>query len=172
MGRRGLIAASALAAAAIVTPLAGAVLTPAEQSWLAPLITIWNVQNDHLKVVVAQAEARDALIVGERPANETLTYTLAALASCKQPKDLIKQAGAPPSARLAGFRSELDAACVDDLDGANDFAKAIGAVREANYSLETALLKSGLVEFGKGRDELARAYLAVVSVGGKVVFKA
>ena len=170
-GTRGLLVASVLAAV-LLAPPAGAVLTPAEQHWLSPLLTIWNVQNDHLKVVVAEAEAKDALIVGERPANETLTSTLVALASCEQPTDLIRRAGPPPSARLAGFRSDLGAACVDDLDGANDFAKAIGAVRESRYSLETTLLRSGLAEFVKGRDELARAYLILVSVGGKVVFKA
>ena len=147
-------------------------LTPAEQKWVTPMVKIWNVQNDHLKVVVAEAEAKDALIVGERPANETLTYTLAALASCKQPTDLIKRAGAPPSLRLMGFRSELNAACVADLAGANDFAKAIGAVHQANYSGEKTLLRSGLAEFVQGRDALARAYLDLVSVASKVIFKA
>jgi hypothetical protein len=165
------VAVAGTIAAAVLAGVAGAAFTPAEQAWLTPLLRIWNDQNDHLKVVVGQAEARNALIVGTKP-NETLTFTLAALASCKEPRDLIRQAGPPPSARLEGFRGDLNAACIDDLSGANDFAKAIGAARRAEYALGSTLLRSGLDAFVLGRDALARAYVALARTSSPAAVKA
>src|SRR6266581_6051137 len=115
---------------------AQAKLTPAEQKWAKPLIAIFNLQNAAIRVVGTQASAKNALIAGERPQNLALTKTLYVLISCKQPTDLIKKAGAPPSQRLVAFRDALNRACVHNGNGANDIAKAIGAVTKANAQLE------------------------------------
>ena len=153
-------------------PGAGRRSPPAEQKWVTPLIKIWNVQNQSLQVVVSQATAKNALIAGEKPQNLALTNTLAALVNCKEPADLIKRAGASPTPRLVVFRNALNSACIHDLNGANDFAKAIGAVGKGSNNKAQTLLKSGLSEFKRGSTQLAKAYAAIVALGGKKAFKA
>jgi hypothetical protein len=165
-----------IVAAVLFTPAAGAAngarLTSAEQKWAAPLIAIWNVQNQSLKVVVAQATAKNALIAGEKPQNLALTDTLAALIACKVPADRIKGAGAPPTPRLAGFRNALNAACIHDQNGANDFAKAIGAIGKGKSAAAKSLLRTGYGEFERGTAQLAKAYNALQALGGTSGFKA
>jgi hypothetical protein len=168
----GLALAALGAAAATAAPARATVLTPAEQKWIAPLLKIWNVQNQGLQKVIQQALAKNALEVGEKPQNLALTNTLVALADCKQPKDLIKSAGPPPTSRLKAFRSALNAACIHDQNGVNDFAKAIAAVTKNQSSRVTVLLTQGGAEFRKGSTYLTKAYKAVVAVGGKTAFKA
>ncbi len=164
-------------AIAVLAPTAGATrsgatLTAAEQKWVTPLIKIWNVQNQSLQVVVSQATAKNALIAGEKPQNLALTNTLAALVNCKEPADLIKRAGASPTPRLVVFRNALNSACIHDLNGATDFAKAIGAVGKGSNSKAQTLLKSGYAEFKRGSTQLTKAYAAIVALGGKKAFKA
>ena len=132
----------------------------------------WNVQNQSLKVVIAQATKPKAMIAGEKPANLNLTNTLAALLNCKVPTDLIKKAGAPPSSRLVPFKDALNSACIHDQNGANDFAKAIGAVTKGKASEVTLLLKAGTKEFAKATLQLAKAYNAMQTLGGSAGFKA
>jgi len=154
------------AAAVLLVPAAGASLTPAEQSWISPLIRIWNVQNSSLKVVIQQAVKPNALVAGTKPNNLVLTNTLVTLADCKQPKDRIKLAGAPPTTRLNPFRDALNAACIHDQNGANDFAKAIGAVTKGKSAQVTPFLKQGATEFKKATLQLAKAYNALQTLGG------
>jgi hypothetical protein len=155
------------AAAVLLVPSAGAAtLTPAEQAWIAPLIKIWNVQNSSLKVVISQALKPNALFAGTKPNNLTLTNTLVALADCKQPKDRIKIAGAPPTARLNAFRDALNSACIHDQNGANDFAKAIGAVSKGRKAQVTPFLEQGTAQFKKASLLLAKAYNALQTLGG------
>jgi hypothetical protein len=163
-GRIVLLAAAA--AAAFLAPGASASVSPAEQAWLSPLIKVWNVQNSSLKVVVTQALKPNALVAGTKPNNLTLTNTLVALADCKQPKDRIKAAGAPPTQRLNAFRDALNSACIHDMNGANDFAKAIGAVTKSRTSQVQPFLKQGVVEFKKATLQLAKAYNALQTLGG------
>jgi hypothetical protein len=163
-GRVAILVAGA--AAVLLVPTAGASLTPAEQSWISPLIKVWNVQNSSLKVVIQQAVKPNALIAGNKPDNLNLTNTLVALADCKQPKDRIKLAGAPPTTRLNPFRDALNAACIHDQNGANDFAKAIGAVTKGKSAQVTPFLKQGATEFKKGTLQLAKAYNALQTLGG------
>jgi hypothetical protein len=163
-GRIVLLAAAA--AATFLVPGASASVSPAEQAWLTPLIKIWNVQNSSLKVVVTQALKPNALVAGTKPNNLTLTNTLVALADCKQPKDRIKAAGAPPTQRLDAFRDALNSACIHDMNGANDFAKAIGAVTKSRTSQVQPFLKQGVVEFKKATLQLAKAYNALQTLGG------
>jgi len=166
MRRRFVFLVAGTAAAAILVPGAGASVSPAEQAWLAPLIKIWNVQNSSLKVVVTEALKPNALVAGTKPDNLTLTNTLVSLADCKQPKDRIKAAGAPPTERLNPFRDALNAACIHDQNGANDFAKAIGAVTKSRTSQVQPFLKQGVVEFKKATLQLAKAYNALQTLGG------
>jgi hypothetical protein len=156
----------ACVAAVLLVPSAGASLAPAEQAWISPLIKVWNVQNSSLKVVIQQAVKPNALVAGTKPNNLTLTNTLVALADCKQPKDRIKLAGAPPTTRLNPFRDALNAACIHDQNGANDFAKAIGAVSKGKKAQITTFLKQGTTEFKKATLQLAKAYNALQTLGG------
>ena len=166
------IAAIVVLAPAAGAARSGATLTAAEQKWVTPLIKVWNVQNQSLQVVVSQAAAKNALIAGEKPQNLALTNTLAAIVNCKEPSDLIKRAGKSPTPRLVAFRDALNSACIHDLNGANDFAKAIGAVGKANSKQAQLLLKSGLNEFKRGSAQLAKAYVSLTALGGKKGFKA
>ncbi len=161
-----------IVAAVLLVPAAGAVLTPSEQKWVGPLVKVWNIQNQGLRVVVSQAAAKNALIAGEKPQNLTLTNTLAAIANCKVPADLIRRAGKPPTTRLAVFRDSLNSACIHDLNGANDFAKAIGAIGKANYPKARTLLKTGIGEFKRGTAQLSKGYKSLVALGGAAGFKA
>ena len=169
-GRMVLLAAG-VAAVAILAPGASATLSPDEQAWVTPLIRIWNVQNASLKVVIAQALKPKALVAGSKPDNLNLTNTLVSLADCKQPKDRIKIAGAPPTLRLNAFRDALNSACIHDQNGANDFAKAIGAVTKGRTAQVTPFLKQGTLEFRRATLQLAKAYNALQKLGGATGFK-
>jgi hypothetical protein len=151
---------------------AQAKLTPTEEKWAKPLIAIWNVQNAGLRAVIGQAAAKNALVAGEKPENLALSKTLFALITCKQPADLIKKVGAPPSPRLTAFRDALSSACSHDANGANDFAKAIGAVTKGNTTLMQSFLTQGVAEFKLGTAQLSKAYKALLAVGGKSIFTA
>jgi hypothetical protein len=158
--------AGGVVAAALLVPGAGATLTPAEQAWITPLIKIWNVQNSSLKVVIPQALKPNALVAGTKPNNLELTNTLVALADCKQPKDRITVAGAPPTPRLNAFRDALNSACIHDQNGANDFAKAIGAVTKGRKAQVAPFLRQGTAQFKKATLQLAKAYNALQTLGG------
>jgi hypothetical protein len=166
MRARVWILAAVVAAATLLAPSAGAALTPAEQTWVKPLIRVWNVQNKSLKVVITQALKPKALVAGNKPDNLNLTNTLVALANCKQPADLIKKAGAPPSKRLLAFRNALNSACIHDQNGANDFAKAIGAVTKGRTAQITPFLQQGTKEFQKATRQLTKAYNSLQALGG------
>jgi hypothetical protein len=164
--------AAGIAAAAALAPAGGAALSPAEQTWVTPLVKIWNIQNSSLKVVIAQALKPKALVAGSKPDNLNLTNTLAALINCKVPKDLIHSAGAPPTTRLKTFRNALNSACIHDQNGANDFARAIGAVTKGQSGKVTNFLKQGVAEFKKATGQLAKARSSLVSIGGQPLFQA
>jgi hypothetical protein len=151
---------------------AQAKLTPTEEKWAKPLIAIWNTQNAGLHLVLGQAAAKNALVAGEKPENLALSKTLDALITCKVPADLIKKAGAPPSPRLVAFRNALNTACIHDANGANDFAKAIGAVTKSKTTLVKSYLTQGVAEFKIGTAQLSKAYKALLAVGGKSIFTA
>jgi hypothetical protein len=151
---------------------AQAKLSPTEEKWAKPLITIWNVQNAGLHLVIPQASAKYAMIAGYKPDSANLSKTLYALVSCKVPKDLIAKAGTPPSPRMVGFRDSLNAACLHNGNGANDFAKAIGAVTKGDMKLEASLIKQGVAEFKLGTVQLTNAYKALIALGGKNIFVA
>jgi hypothetical protein len=164
-GRVALLAAG-VAGCVVFVPAASARLSPAEQAWITPLVEVWNVQNSSLKVVLTQALKTNALVAGNKPDNLRLTSTLVALAACKQPKDRIKLAGAPPTTRLNAFRDALNSACIHDQNGANDFAKAIGAVTKGRAAQVTPFLRQGTTQFKKATLQLGKAYNALQTLGG------
>jgi hypothetical protein len=59
-----------------------------------------------------------------------------------------------------------------DANGANDFAKAIGAVTKNNATGAKAFLARGVQEFKRGSDQIQKAYSALTAIGGAGVFKA
>src|SRR5579871_2553484 len=158
------LAVIVLAGAAVVVPAAGAKLTPAEQTWVSPLLKIWNTQYAAGGLVSKQASAKGSLVAGTK-ANETLLNTLAALVDCKEPHDRIKAAGNPPSPRLDTFQTELNTACEDDLQGANLVAKSINAVRDGKTSLATSRMRAGISALYKGRLQLVKAYEVITKAG-------
>jgi hypothetical protein len=170
--RIAIVLAAFAALAGLGAGAAQAKLTPVEQKWATPLISVWNVQNAGLHLVLQQAAAKNALIAGSKPNNLALTRTLAALIACKTPADRIKKAGDPPSPRLAAFRDALNATCIHNANGATDFARAIGAITKGQGTKAKAYLQQGVNEFRKGSTELTKAYRALVAVGGKNVFTA
>jgi hypothetical protein len=157
--------------AAVFAGTASAKLTAVEQKWASPLIQAWNLQNAGLHLVLAQASKKGALVAGEKPDNLNLTRILVVLASCQTGK-VIAKAGKPPTARMARFGNALNAACIHDANGANDFAKAIGAVTKNNATGAKAFLARGVQEFKRGSDQIQKAYSALTAIGGAGVFKA
>jgi hypothetical protein len=160
-----------LAAAALAGSLATAAsakLTPVEQKWAAPMITVWNTQNTLLQSVLQAAGAKNALVYGTVN-NRKLTLILNSFVVCGPS---IKKAGSPPSSRLSAFTTALSNACTHDTAGANDFAKAVGAISKGRSTQAQTLLKQGVAAFKLGTTALSKAYHALVAVGGKSVFKA
>jgi hypothetical protein len=168
----------AVAAAAVSAGTASAKLTPVEQKWVTPLIQVWNAQNAGLQLVIKTASAKNALVLGEKPENERLAVVIGTLLSCKKPKDQIKLAGNPPSARLKRFVTALNQACVHDQAGAADFTKAILAYSDKKSKAATrtaatnAWLAKGIAEFKKGTAQLKIAYTTITKLGGGKLFTA
>jgi hypothetical protein len=147
---------------------AGAKLTPVEQKWAKPLITVWNQQNAALKLVLPLAAAKNALVVGTRN-NLKLTNVLVVIVNCSP---VIKKAGGAPSPRLSRFLGALTSACAQNTNGANAFAKAVGAVRKNKAAEARTDLTRGVAQFKLGTTSLKKAYRALISLGGANIFKA
>jgi len=170
MRRFGCLLLAGAALSGLAASEASAKLTPAEQKWATPLIKAWNIQNAALRVVIQQAAAKNALVAGEKPQNLALTETLAAIVTCVSPKNVVKDAGTPPSARLKPFATALAAACADDFYGASDFAKAVGAVGKGDETAVQSDLTKGVAEFKLGSAQITKAYKVLIAVGGKNIF--
>jgi len=147
---------------------AEAKLTPVEQTWAKPMISVWNEQNLALHVVVQAASAKNALLAGTTN-NKRLTVILNTFVVCNS---LIKKAGNPPAPRLQPFATALGTACTHNTTGATDFAKAVGAVGKGNAAQAQTLLKAGVAQFRLGTTALAQAKARLVAVGGTNIFKA
>ncbi|HZO96094.1 MAG TPA: hypothetical protein VFB42_01860 [Gaiellaceae bacterium] len=166
--RRLLAVAAVAAVAGLAAGSARASLTPVEERWAKPLVTVWNQQNAALQLVIKAALAQDALIAGTK-ANGRLTTILAVFVSCGP---AIEKAGQPPSPRLKRFHAALSSACTHDTAGAHDFAQAVGAVRKNKAKLAQSLVTKGAGEFKLGSAAVAKAYHSLIAIGGKSVFKA
>ena len=162
----GAILGMSLVGGASATPARATRLTPVEQKWVKPLLAVWQAQNDGLNLVLKEAAAPNAFLIGSKPNNQKLATILGALLSCKQPADTIKRAGAPPSARLNTFLATLDAACIDDENGAHAFTKAMVAYTANQGPLTATMIKQGIADFKLGSAEIAKAYKSLTSLGG------
>jgi hypothetical protein len=150
-----------------LTAAADAKLTPVEQTWTKPMVSVWNQQNLALSVVLQAASAKGALIVGTAN-NKRLTVILNTFVVCGAE---IKKAGAPPP-RLTAFADSLKSACTHNTAGAHDFAKTVGAIHAGKAAQSQTLLKQGVAEFKLGTAALSKAYKALVAIGGQNAFKA
>jgi hypothetical protein len=157
-----------LALACIAASSASAKLTPTEEKWAKPVISVWNEQNTALHLVIQAASATNALQAGSAN-NKKLTIVLNTFVVCTP---LLKKAGAPPSPRLKAFLAALSTACSHDTTGANDFARAVGAYGKNNQTAVGADLKAGVAAFKVGTTYLNKAYKALTAVGGANIFKA
>jgi hypothetical protein len=155
---------SALAAtAATAAPTRAATLTPAEQKGVKPLLNVYNVMNAELHVVVAEEESKNALLAGSGKANTALTKTLEEFVACA---GAVKKVGKLPTARMSSFVAALNSSCSHLQAGANDVAKAIGAVGKGNTTSAKSELVASLTEFKKGSAFLASAEKRLVQIGG------
>ena len=150
-----------LATAAAAAPARTAKLTPAETTWVTPVVKLWNTLNAGLLVVVSQATAKEALLVGTKN-NGKLNATLASFVTCNQ---TLKKPGAAP-ARLAKFGGSMKNACTDLEAGAHDFAKAIRAINKGNDTLGQKLVIQGVGEFRQSSAKLAAARKQLLAVSG------
>ena len=166
MRRLAVLAAALVALASAAT--ADAKLTPVEQKWAKPVVTVWNQQNLALHVVIQAATASNALVYGTAN-NKKLTVILNTFVVCGP---AIEKAGAPPSPRLQTFATSLGSACTHDTAGAHAFAQAIGAVSKNKAAQSQTLLAKGVAEFKLGTAALSKAYRSLIAVGGKNIFAA
>jgi hypothetical protein len=155
-------------AALVSTAAAEARLTPIEVKWAKPMIGVWNQQNLALHVVLQAASAKNALVVGTTN-NKRLTIVLNTFVVCGS---TIKKTGSAPSPRLTPFATALGTACTHDTAGANDFAKAVGAVTKGKAAQSKTYLEQGVAEFKLGTAALSKAYKALTAIGGANIFKA
>jgi len=165
----GALLATSVAVGASATPARTATLTPGEQKWVKPLLAVWQAQNDGLNLVLKQAAAPNAFLINSKPNNQKLETILGALLSCKKPSDSIKKVGAPPTARLDTFLATLDAACIDDENGAHAFTKAMIAYTANQGPLMATTIKQGIADFKQGSTEIAKAYKSLTALGGGFV---
>ncbi len=161
----GVVLAAALTGGASAAPARATRLTPSEQKWVKPLLAVWQAQNDGLNLVLKQAEAPNAFLIGSKPNNKKLETILGALLSCKKPRDSIKLAGSPPTARLDSFLATLDAACIYDENGAQAFAKAMIAYTDNQGPRTASMIKLGIAEFKLGSAEIAKSYKSLTALG-------
>jgi hypothetical protein len=153
------------AAGATATPSRTAKLTPAETKWATPVVKLWNQLNARLLVVVSQATAKEALIVGTKN-NGKLNATLATFITCG--KALKKPGAAPP--RLAKAAAAMKGACKNLAAGGHSFALAIAAIYKGNGTLGQKRLLAGIGSFKKGSAKLALARKQLLGVGAKSLF--
>ena len=139
-----------------LVPGAGARLSPAEQAWISPLIKVWNVQNSSLKVVIAQALKPNALVAGTKPDNLNLRTRSSRSRTASSRRTGSSSPVRPRRRASNAFRDALNSACIHDQNGANDFAKAIGAVTKEQAAAGHPVPEAGDDRVQEG-DAAARA---------------
>jgi hypothetical protein len=167
--RLGVTLAVGLALGGLGAAPAGARLSPVEQRWVKPLLTLYNDENAALTLVQSEERATGALVYGSGKNNKLLTATLIVFIACPQS---VKAAGKPPSVRLVTFYSDLVDSCSHLSAGGNDVGKAIGEIRAGNGKGARAELVASLAELVQGSKLLAEAEKQLMVFGGKSVFAA
>jgi hypothetical protein len=150
--------------AALAAAMAAAKLSPAEQTWAKKVVTVYNKEAKALDDVQAEEEADggEALIADSGKANDTLTDTLAVFVNCPA---WIKAAGKPPTARLDPADSDFVGSCSHLSTGAQDVAKAIGAIRLQQTSKAHDDLEASVKELSDGSRLLVAAQRELSAVG-------
>lgn len=166
MRRAVLVVGLTAALAGLGAGAAQAKLSPTEEKWAKPAISVWNDQNAALNVVIRVAAAKDALVPGTANGNK-LRLVLNTFVVCGP---LLKKAGAPPTLRLKAFSTALGTACTHDSAGAHDFAKAVGAFTQGKGKLGTSYINQGIAAFKLGGMALASARKSLIAIGGKSIF--
>lgn len=154
--------------AGVATGAAAAKLSPAEQTWVTPVIQVYNLEAKALSVV----QAEELVVIKANGAGKyfnTLKLTLSVFAACPT---AIKDAGAPPSVRLKAFDQDMVVSCRDLYAGGEDAAHAIADVRVGQGKPATAALKASDPKLEAGAKELAVAEGQLASIGGKSAFEA
>ncbi|MEI8104307.1 MAG: hypothetical protein WCH31_00515 [Actinomycetes bacterium] len=151
-----------LAATAAAATARSDKLSPSEETWVKPLLTLWNTMNGDLKVIGAQAAAKNALVPGTKD-NLALIKTLAAMATCSK---TVAKAGPPPSQRLNEFENSLSTACVVLGKGAHEIAQGIGAIQKNQGATASNLFKDATTQLQRGTAQLAAAQKQLVGLGG------
>ena len=150
------------AAAAGAAPARSAKLTAAEQKWATPVVQIWNLMNDGLRKVVAQANAKDALVPGTNT-NKALVITLGNFVSCSP---ALKKIGPPPTARLKPFAASMTSGCALLGKGSHQIANGISTIYKLhNGKLGGLQVRAGIKTLGSGSSKLALALKQIQAVG-------
>jgi hypothetical protein len=167
--RLGVTLAVGLALGGLGAASASAKLSPVEQQWVKPLLTVYNDENEALTLVQPEERATGALVYGSGKNNTLLTATLIEFVACPRS---VRAAGKPPSVMLARFYTDLVDSCARLSAGGNDVGKAIGQIRVGNATGARADLVASLSELVKGSKLLAAAEKQLIALGGKSVFEA
>src|SRR3954470_21761169 len=153
------VAALAAFAGATTASARATKLTPAESKWAAGVVKLLNGVNHGLQVVITQATATDALVVGSKN-NRTLNSTLALFIECNKN---LKKAGTPPP-RLAKFAASMKSACTQVNSGAHQIAQGIAAYIKKQNALGKQLFTKGVTDFQGATKQLGTAYRRLLAV--------
>jgi hypothetical protein len=141
---------------------AAAKLTPAEQTWAAPVLKLDNSLAENLALVSEEERASGALIAGSGRNNTLLSATLGVFASCASE---LAAAGSPPGSRLESFDADMRGSCADLRAGALELAHAIGEVGKGDGPLASASLETAGARLAAGSHLLGLAERQIATVG-------
>jgi hypothetical protein len=140
-------------AALLAVPAASArtaKLTPAENTWSAPMVNLMKSLSGRVGAIGKQVSDPAVTTKGSK-AQAKLAVTLANVVVCGTK---IKQQGAPPTARLQGFYSALKSACSYYTNGAHQLAKGIGKLDAKLITQSITTIQQGSTLLGLARDRM------------------
>jgi hypothetical protein len=156
------------AVAGFATGIASAKLSAPEQTWVDPVIKVYDLEAKALSVVQAQ----ELVVIEDSGAGkyvQKLEGTLAVFASCPV---AMNDAGAPPSVRLQSFDHDMVVSCQHLYSGGEDVAHAIADVRVGQGKPAATALGASTPQLVAGAQELTAAEHLLASIGGKSAFEA
>lgn len=168
MKRLAVIVGVVCVIAGLAAGAASAKLSAPEQSWVKPVIAVYNLEAKALGVV----QAEELAVIEADGAGKyftTLKDTLAVFAACPV---AIKDAGAPPSVRLQTFDHDMVVSCAHLYSGGEDYAHAVGDVSVGQGKPAASALEAAKPQFIAGAKELSVAAHLLDSIGGKSAFEA
>lgn len=156
------------AVAGLSVSAASAKLSPVEQTWVSPVVTIYNLESDALGSV----RAYEDVVVKDDGAGkyfDTLKRILGIFAVCPEEMTYV---GAAPSTRLVPVDDDMVSACQHLSSGGDDLAHVIVDVRAGDGKAAAAAVKASEPQLVAGAGALAAADHLLLSIGGKSAFKA